>query len=157
MEPSQTTEADDLARRAHNLLDQNDTATAGQVIYLLRLRYPEHPELEALEARRESLYHPTVEQSSFLEDLLQSFPPAKILIAIGSVIAAAGLILFISLWRDLKRNGFMGTHFRAFALSSEEVPIRHEVVTSLVFVVVGFMVILVALLRARMEDSGEEY
>lgn len=157
MEPTQTNEADDLARRAHNLLDENDTATAGQVIYLLRLRFPEHPDIEVLEARREALYHPIVEQSSFLEDLLQSFPPAKILIIIGSVIAAAGLLLFLSLWRDLKRNGFMGTHFRAFALSSEEVPIRHEVVTSLVFVVVGFVVILVALLRARMEDSGEEY
>ncbi|WP_395088558.1 hypothetical protein [Armatimonas sp.] len=85
-----------LVHRIRTLLDANDTAAAGQVIHILRLRFPDHPEIEQLEQDREALYHPEIEQVSFLEDLLQSLPSARILITLGALVVGVGILLFIA-------------------------------------------------------------
>ena len=85
-----------LVHRIRTLLDANDTAAAGQVIHILRLRFPDHPEIERLEQDREALYHPEIEQVSFLEDLLQSLPSARILVTLGILVVGVGILLFIA-------------------------------------------------------------
>ncbi len=85
-----------LVQRIRTLLDANDTAAAGQVIHILRLRFPDHPEIEQLEQDREALYHPEIEQVSFLVDLLQSLPSSRILVTLGILVVGIGILLLIA-------------------------------------------------------------
>lgn len=118
-------EAAKLVRRTRALLETNQTAAAGQAIHFLRLRFPDHPELEALEAEREALYYPEAEQASFVEEVFQSLPSAQILVIVGTLlIGVGGLSLIV-----------------------------HEIIVALTLAIIGALIILLSTVRRRFEDG----
>lgn len=117
--------ADLLVRQIRNLLDANETAAAGHVIHLLRLRFPDHPQIEELEDAREALYHPEPEEVSLLEQVLQSLPSARLLGALGGLVMGVGGLLLIA----------------------------HEVWPALGLALIGILVIVVAVFRGKIEDA----